>query len=143
MVLTDYAENKIYDALLRAQALGSPATWYIALSTALRSDSAAPTEPVGNGYDRVAVAASLANFLSTQGNTAASTGTDGMGENAAAIIFPASTGAWGNIQSVWFMDAAAAGNGWISIDLPAPLNVSGAGFTVQFTAGQLSFQIDN
>lgn len=143
MVLTDYAENKIYDALLRGQALGNPATWHVALSTALRSDSAAPTEPAGNGYARVAVTANLTNFNSTQGNTSVSSGTDGTGENAAAITFPASTGAWGNIQSVWFMDASSAGNGWISIDLAAALNVSGAGFTVTFANGQLSFQIDN
>lgn len=145
MVLTDYAENKIYDALLRGQALGNPATWHVALSTSLRSDSAAPVEPAGNGYARVAVAASLANFSGTQaaGSTVASTGTDGTGENNVVITFPTSTGAWGNIQSVWFMDALAAGNGWISIDLNSPLNVSGAGFTPKFENGQLSFQVDN
>lgn len=145
MVLTDYAENKIYDALLRNQPLGNPATWQIALSTALRSDSAAPTEPVGNGYARVAIAASLANFSGTQGagTTVASTGSDGTGENNVAITFPTSTGAWGDIKSVWFMDASSAGNGWISIDLAASLNVSAAGFTLTFSNGQLSFQIDN
>lgn len=145
MVLTDYAENKIYDALLRAQALGAPATWHLAGSTGLRSDSAAPIEPAGNGYARVAVTASLANFSGTQGagTTVASTGTDGTGENNVAIAFPTSTGAWGNIQSVWFMDASSGGNAWISIDLTTPINVSGAGFTLSFANGQLSFQIDN
>lgn len=145
MVLTDHAENKIYDALLRAQALGAPATWYIALSTGLRSDSTAPTEPSGNGYARVAVAASLANFSGTQGagTTVASTGTDGTGENNASITFPTSTGSWGTVQSVWFMDASSGGNAWIVIDLTAPLAVSGSGFTPTFSAGQLSFQIDN
>lgn len=145
MVLTDYAENKIYDALLRNQALGNPATWHIALSTALRSDSAGPTEPAGNGYARAPIAASLANFSGTQGagTTVSSTGSDGTGENNVAINFPTSTGAWGDIKSVWFMDASSAGNGWISIDLAASLNVSGAGFTLAFSAGQLSFQIDN
>lgn len=145
MVLTDYAENKVYDALLRGQALGAPATWHVALSTGLRSDSAAPVEPAGAGYARVAVAASLANFSGSQGagTTVASSGTDGTGENNVAITFPTSTGAWNNIQSVWFMDASTVGNAWISIDLAAPLNVSGAGFTLTFANGQLSFQIDN
>ena len=31
--MTDYGENKTIDALLRAQAIGTPATWYIALFT--------------------------------------------------------------------------------------------------------------
>jgi len=145
MVLLDYAENKIYDALLRGQPLGNPATWQMALSTGLRSDSGAPVEPSGGSYARVAIAASLANFSGTQGagTTVASTGTDGTGENNVAITFPTSTAAWGNIQSVWFMDAASGGNGWIAIDLPAALNVSAAGFTLSFANGQLSFQIDN
>jgi hypothetical protein len=145
MNLSDYAENKIFDALLRAQALGVPATWYLALGTNLRSDSGAPTEPVGNGYARLAVVPSLANFSGTQapGSTTASTGTDGTGENNIDLIFPTSTGAWGDIKSVWFMDAAAAGNCWLSIDNAQIISVSGAGFTLKFAAGQLSFQVDN
>ena len=143
MVLTDYAENKVYDALLRGQALGAPATWYIGACTDLRGDASAGVEPVGNAYARVPITANLTNFASTQGNTVASTGTDGTGENAVAITFPASTGAWGNIQSVRFYDAATGGNSWIAIDVTAPLNVSGAGFTLSFANGQLSLQIDN
>jgi hypothetical protein len=146
MNLNDYAENKVFDAILRGQALGAPATFYLALGTNLRSDAGAPAEPVGNGYARVAVTPSLTNFTSTQGNTATSTGTDGTGETAVEVLFPVSTGAWAggvNIQSVWFMDAAAAGNCWISIDLTTPIAVTAAGFTLKFAAGQLSFQIDN
>jgi hypothetical protein len=145
MVLTDYAENKVNDALLRGQPLGAPATWYVGLCTDLRADASAGVEPVGNAYARVAVAATLANFSGTQapGSTTASTGTDGTSENNVTIIFPTSTGAWGNIQSVRFYDAASGGNSWIAIDLPAALNVSGAGFTLTFANGQLSFQSDN
>lgn len=145
MVLTDYAENKVYDALLRGQPLGAPATWYFGLCTDLRGDASAGVEPSGNAYARVAIAASLANFSGTQapGSITASTGTDGTGENNVAITFPTSTGAWGNIQSVRFYDANTAGNSWIAIDLPAALNVSGASFTLSFANGQLSFQIDN
>lgn len=145
MNLTNYAENKIYDALLRAQALGAPATWYIGYCTDLGDDASNGVEPVGNGYDRVAVAASLANFSGTQGagTTTASTGTDGTGENNVTLTFPTSTGAQGLIKSVRFYDAAAAGNSWIWIDLPTPIDVSAAGFTLSFANGQLSFQIDN
>lgn len=143
--LCDFAENKAIDALLRGQALGAPAAWYLALSTAARSDSAGPTEPSGNGYARVSVAASLANFSGTQGagTTVASSGTGGTSSNNNAITFPTSTGAWGTIMSVYLMDASTSGNAWIAIDLTSSLNVSGAGFTLSFAAGQLSFTIDN
>ena len=143
--LTNYAENKAVDAILRGQAIGAPATMYMGLATDTCTDAGAGTEPVGNAYARVAVTSSLANWAGTQsaGSTAASSGTGGTTSNNAALTWPASTGAWGNLQSVRWYDAASAGNSWICINLAAALNVSGAGFTVQFTAGQLQFQIDN
>ena len=42
----------------------------------------------------------------------------------------------------WY-DASTAGNSWICINLASSLSVSGANFTVSFSAGQLQFQIDN
>lgn len=143
--LTDYAENKVADALLRGQALGAPATMYVGLATDTCTDAGAGTEPSGNAYARVAVTSSLANWAGTQsaGSTTASSGTGGTTSNNAAITWTASTGAWGTLQSVRWYDASTAGNSWVCINLTAPLNVSGAAFTVQFTAGQLQFQIDN
>lgn len=143
--LTDYAENKAVDALLRGQSLGAPATFYIGLATDTCTDSGAGTEPSGNAYARVAVTSSLANWAGTQsaGSTVASSGTGGTTSNNSAITWTASTGAWGTLQSVRWYDAASAGNSWICINLTSSLSVSGAGFTVQFTAGQLSFQVDN
>lgn len=146
MNLSDFGENKVFDAIFRGQALGAPATLYFALGTNLRSDSGAPAEPAGAGYSRVAVTPNLTNFASTQANSAVSSGTDGTGENAVDIIFPTSTGAWAggaNLQSVWIMDAAAAGNCWFSIDLSAPIAVTASGVTLKFANGQLSVQVDN
>lgn len=40
-------------------------------------------------------------------------------------------------------NSLSAGNRWIRIDLTSSLNVSGSGFTVSFSSGQLQFQIDN
>lgn len=146
-VLTDYAENKIIDALLRGQALGAPATWYIALFTTTRADASAGTEvsTSGTAYARQAVTASLANWAGTQsaGSTTASSGTSGTTSNNNAITWSASTAAWGTIQSVGWMDAASDGNCWISIDANTPVTVGGAGFTLSFVAGALTFQIDN
>lgn len=143
--LTDYAENKLVDSLLRGQALGAPATSYIGLGTDTCTDVGNGTEPSGNGYARVAVTSSLANWAGTQsaGSTTASSGTGGTTSNNAVITFPGSTGAWGNLQSVRWYDASSAGNAWICINLTSSLNVSGSGFTVSFSAGQLTFQIDN
>ncbi len=143
--LTNYAENKIIDALLRGQTLGAPATGYWALGTDTCTDAGPGTEVSGGSYARVSVVSSLANWAGTQsaGSTVASTGTGGTTSNNAAITFPQSTAAWGNLQSVWLMDAASAGNRWICINLTTPFNVSAAGVTVSFPAGSLTFQIDN
>ncbi len=144
-VLLDYAENKLVDALLRGQTIGTPATWYVGLTTDACTDTGNGTEPAGNAYARVAVTASLANWAGTQsaGSTVASSGTGGTTSNNNAITWSASTAAWGIVTSVGWMDASTSGNRWICIDLTSSLNVSGSGFTVSFAAGQLSFQIDN
>ena len=59
--LTDYAENKLIDALLRGQAIGTPATWYVALFTTTCTDAGPGTEvsTSGTAYGRQAVTASL------------------------------------------------------------------------------------
>jgi hypothetical protein len=143
--LTDYAENKLVDSLLRGQAIGAPATFYMGLSTATCTDSSAGTEPSGNAYARVAVTSSLANWAGTQAaaSTTASSGTGGTTSNNNAITWTASSGSWGTLQSVRLFDASSGGNSWICINLTAPLNVSGAGFTVSFPATSLTFQVDN
>ena len=143
--LSNYAENKIVDALLRGQTLGAPATGYWALGTDTCTDAGPGTEVSGGSYARVSVVSSLTNWAGTQsaGSTVASSGTGGTTSNNAAITFPQSTAAWGNLQSVWLMDAVSAGNRWICINLTTPFNVSAAGVTVSFPAGSLTFQIDN
>lgn len=143
--LTDYAENKLADALLRGQTLGAPATWHIGVTTDTCSDSSAGTEPSGGSYARVAVTAGLSQWSGTQsaGSTTASSGTGGTVSNNSAITFPTSSAAWGNLQAVRWYDASSAGNSWICLNLGTAFNVSGAGVTVSFPAGQLQFQIDN
>lgn len=142
--LTDYAENKIVDALVRGQALGAPATWYIRLNTTACSDSASGTEVTGGSYVRASLAASLANWAGTQsaGSTTASTGTGGTTSNNAVISFPTPTAGWGTVVSMEWMDAASAGNAWVC----TPLTINKAvntGDSVSFPAGTNSLQIDN
>ncbi|MDE2442524.1 MAG: hypothetical protein KGP14_16025, partial [Betaproteobacteria bacterium] len=113
--LTDYAENKIVDALFRGQALGAPATWYYALYTVCPTDSTAGTEVTGGSYARVGVTASLANFAGTQsaGSTTASSGTGGTTSNNGTVTFPTASGTWGTIACWGLTDAASAGNIWV------------------------------
>lgn len=143
--LTDYAENKAVDWLIRGQTFTPPATQYWRLDTTACTDAGPGTEVSGGSYARVAVTASMANWSGTQGagTTVASTGTSGTTYNNTSIIWPASTAAWGNLSSVTLTDATTAGNRLVCIDLTTPLNVSGAGFTVQLPANSFSFQMDN
>jgi len=145
--LDNYGENKLVDALLRGQAIGTPASWYIALYTDTCTEGAAGTEvsTSGTAYARQAVTAGLTQWAGTQsaGSTTASSGTNGTTSNNAAITWTQSTAAWGNVQSVGFTDASTAGNRWICINLTSAFNVTGSGITVSFPAGSLQFQIDN
>ena len=146
--LLDAGENQVIDATFRGQTYAPPTTPHWALGTNACSDSASPTEPSGNGYARVAYAASLANWAGTQsaGSTTASSGTGGTTSNNAAITLPTSTGAWAsgaNLVSVWMMTASTGGTASVCITLTTPVAVTGAGFTLSFPAGSLSFQADN
>lgn len=143
--LTNYAENKIIDALLRAQALGAPATWYVALFTADPTETGGGTEVSGGSYARVAVAASLANFAGTQaaGSTVASSGTGGTTSNNGAVTFPAPTANWGSITYFALMDASTGGNAWVYGALTVAKTVNNGDAAPSFAAAALTFQIDN
>lgn len=142
--LTDYAENKVVDALLRGQSLAAPATFYIRLNTTACSDSASGTEVSGGSYARVAVTSSLANWAGTQsaGSTTASSGTGGTTSNNAVVTFTTPSDGWGTVSSVEWMDASTAGNSWICTTLTVSKTIN-TGDTVTFPAASLTFQIDN
>lgn len=139
--LTDYAENKLVDAVFRGQALGAPATFYVALFTTACSDSAAGTEVSGGSYARVAVTSSLANWAGTQsaGSTTASSGTGGATSNNAAITFPAPSGAnWGTLTHFGLFDDPTAGNMWVCQGLTASKTVNDGDAAPAFNAGALT-----
>lgn len=142
--LTDYAENKIVDAVMRGQTLGAPATWYASLYTVCPTDSTAGTEVSGGGYARVAITASLANWAGTQssGSTIASSGTSGTTSNNAVIPFPTASGSWGTIACWGLTDASTAGNLWIYTTVTTPPTIT-TGATPSFAAGAMTIQIDN
>ena len=143
--LTDYAENKLTDALWRGQALGAPATWYVGLDTVACTEAGGGTEVSGGSYARVAVSASLAAWAGTQGagTTSASSGTGGTTSNNAAITFPAPTANWGQVVSFRLWDASSGGNAWLCQSLTTPKTINNGDAAPAFNAGSLSIQIDN
>jgi len=96
--MTDFLENQLIDQIFRGQSAPTTATLYVGLFTGAPSDAAGGTEVSTNGYARVAVTSSLANWAGTQsaGSTVASSGTGGQTSNNVAITFPTPTGGgWG------------------------------------------------
>lgn len=142
--LTDFAENKTVDALLRAQAIGTPATWYVALYTACPTDSSAGTEVSGGSYARVAVTAGLTEWAGTQAaaSTTASSGTGGTTSNNASISYTTPTAGWGTVVCWGITDAPTAGNVWIYAALTVSKTINN-GDSVSFAPAALTFQIDN
>lgn len=138
--LTDYAENRLIDAVFRGQSLGAPATWYVGLLTAACSDSAAGTEVSGGSYARVAVTAGLTQWAGTQsaGSTTASSGTGGQTSNNASITFPAPTANWGSITHFALYDASTSGNQWVCQALSTAKTVNNGDAAPAFSAGSLT-----
>lgn len=106
-----------------------PATYYIALSTSDTITEEGFTEPVGNGYARVAVTNSTDSFT-TASNKSIST--------KIGISFNISTGTWGTVYAVGIYDAASLGNLLyyqalaVSRDVPADT-------TLRFESGAITF----
>lgn len=142
--LTDYAENKIADALVRGQALGAPATWHIGLDTVACTEAGGGTEVSGGAYERAPLAATLVNWAGTQsaGSTVASSGTSGTTSNNAVITFPTPSANWGTAVSIRWWDASTGGNAWVCTPLTVSKTIN-TGDGVTFPAGTNTLQIDN
>lgn len=142
---TDFAENKLVDALYRGQSLGAPATWYIGLDTGTCTEAGGGTEVSGGSYARVAVSSSLAAWAGTQGagTTTASSGTSGTTSNNATAAFPAPTANWGSVVSFRLWDAASAGNAWLCQTLTIAKTINNGDAAPSFSAGTLTIQGDN
>lgn len=144
--LTDYAENKIVDALMRGQAIGTPATWYVGLMTAASScetGSVTEVSTSGTNYARVAVTAGLTQWAGTQsaGSTTASSGTGGQTSNNAAITFGAPSGNWGSVTHFGIWDASTSGNLWICQSLTTAKTINSGDAAPSFSAGALTITI--
>lgn len=112
-MLTDYAKNKLIDAL-HGKNPTFPTTFYAAGSTTTPTAAGTNfTEPsAGTGYVRPATPAS---------SWAAAT--SGLASNTTAIAFNAATSSQGTWTYLGFWDAPTGGNLWSYDDLPTPQSV--------------------
>jgi hypothetical protein len=148
--LSDFAENKLIDWLLRGQAIGitgasaaagtGPTNTYIALLTAAPSDAGGGTEVTGGSYARVTYASTLANWAGTQGagTTVASSGTGGQTSNNNAITFPAPTANWGTVTHFAMYDASSGGNLLFWAALTASKTINNGDAAPSFAAAALT-----
>jgi hypothetical protein len=128
---TDYANNRRHDLVFGGAAFAPPATLYFGLSLAPASKLGAASEPSGGGYARVAVANNSGNFPAAAA---------GVKANAVVVTFPAPTGDWGTVVSLFVADAPAGGNVLAAGDLAAPVAVASGGPAPKVAAGALHLQ---
>jgi hypothetical protein len=131
---SDFLEAEILDQIFGASAYVAPVTLYVALSTTAPTEAGASfTEPVGNGYARVAVTNNLTNFPAAVA---------GAKSNGTQITFPAATGAgWGTLTHFGIWDASSGGNLLCFAPLTASVLVV-AGDTPRFPIGDLDITLD-
>ncbi len=94
--MSNYLENALINATLRATTFTSPATVYVSLHTADPTDDGSGTEVSGGSYARKS-----ATFASPS-NGASSTSAD--------VTFDQATGSWGTITHIGIWDASTSGN---------------------------------
>ena len=93
---SNYLENALINATLRATTYTSPATVYVSLWTTDPTDAGSGTEVSGGSYARTAV-----TFVAPSG---------GVTSNSADVSFPHETASWGVVGWIGLNDAATGGN---------------------------------
>lgn len=142
--LSDVWEKKILDLLFRNTAastttpagLDASSVW-IALLTAVPTDSTTGTEVTGGAYARTAVNRTGTGF-------AAATGTTSQTSNSATITFPTPTAGWGTVTGIAICNslAGALGTDLIAWMDQTPSKTINTGDTVTFAAGALTVSCD-
>lgn len=139
MSLSNTVKAALLDAYFNSNALSPPATVYVGLSsTAPSEDGTNVTEPSSGSYARVEV---------DNDGTAWNDATDAdpsVKDNASAITFPESTGAWltgSDLTHFVIYDAASAGNYVGGGSLDTARSVDASGITLEFSAGELDISL--
>jgi hypothetical protein len=93
---SNYLENALINATLRATTFTSPATVYVSLWTTDPTDAGSGTEVSGGSYARTAVTFGAPS--------------NGATTNSAAVEFPQATASWGTVGWIGLNDALSSGN---------------------------------
>ena len=94
--MSNFLENALINATLRATTYTSPATVYVSLWTSDPTDAGSGTEVSGGSYARTAVTFGAPS--------------NGVTTNSAAVEFPQATASWGTIAYFGINDASTSGN---------------------------------
>jgi len=121
--MSNYLENALINATLRATTFTSPATVYVSLHTADPTDAGTGTEVSGGSYARQS-----ATFASPS-NGASATNAD--------ITFPQATGNWGTVTHIGIWDASTSGNLYYHTALDASKTID-TGDVFKIASGSLT-----
>lgn len=94
--MSNYLENALINATLRATTFTSPATVYVGLYTSDPTDANTGTEVSGGSYARQSVTFGAPS--------------NGVATNSAAVEFPQCTSTWGTVSHIGILDASTSGN---------------------------------
>jgi hypothetical protein len=94
--MSNFLENALINATLRATTYTSVATVYVSLWTSDPTDAGSGTEVSGGSYARTSVTFGAPS--------------NGVTTNSADVTFPTATGSWGVVGWIGINDAATSGN---------------------------------
>ena len=121
--ISNYLENAIINATLRATTYTSPATVYVSLWTTDPTDAGSGTEVSGGSYARTSVTFGAPS--------------NGVSTNSAAVEFPQATASWGTIGYIGINDASTSGNLLYHTALDTSKTIA-SGDIFKITTGNLS-----
>jgi hypothetical protein len=94
--MSNYLENALINATLRATTFTSPSVVYVGLYTTDPTDAGTGTEVSGGSYARQSVTFGAPS--------------NGVSTNSAAVEFPQCTSTWGTVSHIGILDASTSGN---------------------------------
>jgi hypothetical protein len=125
--MSNYLEDALVNATLRATSYTSPATVYVGLYTSDPGEGNTGTEVSGGSYARTAVTFGAPS--------------NGVTTNSASVTFPTATGTWGTVTHIGILDASTTGNLLYFTPLNASKSIaSGDVFTI--STGNLSVTLE-
>ena len=120
---SNFLENALINATLRATTYTSPATVYVSLYVSDPTDADSGTEVSGGSYARTAV---------TMGAPS-----NGVSTNSADVTFPTATASWGTVTHIGIHDALTTGNLLFHTPLDTSKTID-SGDIFKITTGNLS-----